>query len=121
MAESFPRDVRLTSVAIGYNLAQALVGGSSPAIATYLVDKYGAQSPGYLLSTVAVLSISGLLLAPKRPGIERESIETSYEHVDSCEINVPNIHKYTDTAIMDTRAALELTDMENVEGTFTID
>ena len=128
MAESFPRGARLTSVAIGYNLAQAIIGGSSPAFATYLVDTYGIHSPGYLISAVAVLSVSGLLLAPRRTAIEMESIESSYEHVDSRENNMPdddiNRSKAEHGAHCtrnEIKTVFDIEDMDEVEGTFTID
>ena len=127
MAESFPRGARLTSVAIGYNLAQALIGGSSPAIATYLVDTYGIHSPGYLLSAVAVLSVSGLLFAPKRTDINRESIEMSYEHVDSRDSIQEGTMKRSMTvngehiSTKEVNTVFDLDDVEELEGTFTID
>ena len=65
LVEGFPPHARLTSVGIGYNIAQATVGGFTPAIATMLVDKYGEHAPGFILTALAVLSLFGLLLAPK--------------------------------------------------------
>lgn len=62
LVESFPPEIRLTSVAVGYNIAQAIVGGSSPALATYLVDTHGQSSPGYMVSVLAIFSLSGLAL-----------------------------------------------------------
>ena len=62
LVESFPPAIRLTSVAVGYNIAQAIAGGSSPALATYLVDNYGAISPGFMVSVIAVFAVSGLSL-----------------------------------------------------------
>lgn len=64
LVESFPPEVRLTSVAFGYNIAQATIGGMSPGFATYLVGKYGSNSPGYFLSVVGTLSTIGLFLSP---------------------------------------------------------
>ena len=65
LVEGFPPAARLTSVGIGYNIAQATAGGFAPALATILVDKYGEHAPGFLLSGLAVLSVTGLLVAPK--------------------------------------------------------
>ena len=62
LVESFPPAIRLTSVAVGYNIAQAIVGGSSPALATYLVDTYALVAPGYMVSVIAIFSLSGLTL-----------------------------------------------------------
>lgn len=64
LVEAFPPEARLTSVAIGYNIAQATAGGFSPAIATLLVDRYGEHTPGYILSALALTSLTGLLIAP---------------------------------------------------------
>jgi MHS family proline/betaine transporter-like MFS transporter len=60
--ETFPPEARLTSVAVGYNIALALLGGTTPALATYLVDEVGALAPSYILSGVSVLSLIGLYL-----------------------------------------------------------
>jgi MHS family proline/betaine transporter-like MFS transporter len=65
MVESFPPEARLTSVAIGYNVAMALAGGMSPSLATWLVIQYGGVAAGYLLSALAIVSLLGLHLAPK--------------------------------------------------------
>ncbi|KAL3784307.1 hypothetical protein HJC23_004971 [Cyclotella cryptica] len=65
MVESFPPEARLTSVAIGYNVALALAGGMSPSLATWLVMEYGVMAVGYLLSASAIVSLLGLHLAPK--------------------------------------------------------
>ena len=64
LVEAFPPEARLTSGAIGYNIAQATAGGFSPAIATLLVDRYGEHTPGYILSALALTSLTGLLIAP---------------------------------------------------------
>jgi len=56
--------MRLTSVAVGYNLAQAIVGGSAPALATYLVDTYGLHAPGFMVSVIAGFSVLGLCIGP---------------------------------------------------------
>ena len=65
LVEGFPPAARLTSVGIGYNIAQATAGGFAPALATMLVDKYGEHAPGFVLTGLAVLSLTGLLVAPK--------------------------------------------------------
>lgn len=68
LAESFEPAARLTSVSIGYNIAQALGGGMAPAIATELVDKAGPTSPGYYLTVVATIALVGLwCVAPRSP------------------------------------------------------
>jgi MHS family proline/betaine transporter-like MFS transporter len=84
LVESFEPKARLTSVSIGYNVAQALAGGMSPFLATLLVDEVGTSAPGILLVTLSVISVTGLLfvvppppgLPPARPSAEDESIMT---------------------------------------------
>lgn len=71
LVESFPPAIRLTSVAVGYNIAQAIIGGSSPAIATYLVDTHGLQSPGYFISVIAIFALIGLTIGG---GIKQDDI-----------------------------------------------
>jgi MFS transporter, MHS family, proline/betaine transporter len=68
LVESFEPQARLTSVAIGYNVAHATVGGMSPALATLLVDKVSLQAPGWILTALAIISVSGLwFVAPPAP------------------------------------------------------
>mmetsp|Transcript_19632 Transcript_19632/g.28852 ORF Transcript_19632/g.28852 Transcript_19632/m.28852 type:complete len:483 (-) Transcript_19632:129-1577(-) len=64
-AKSFPSVVRLTGVGFAYNVATALVGGTIPALATYLVDRYGIRAPGYIFTAVSIIGITGLCVAPK--------------------------------------------------------
>ena len=65
MMESFPPESRLTSISIGYNISQALIGGMTPSVATLLVDKVGLASPGFYLSIICWLSLIGLWLMPE--------------------------------------------------------
>uniref|UniRef100_A0A7S1BSZ5 Major facilitator superfamily (MFS) profile domain-containing protein n=1 Tax=Corethron hystrix TaxID=216773 RepID=A0A7S1BSZ5_9STRA len=67
LAESFPPEARLTSVAVGYNLAHAVVGGATPAVATYLVDAAGPASPGWIYVVVSVVSLTGLWIVAPPP------------------------------------------------------
>jgi len=66
LVETFSPEARLTSVAVGYNIALALVGGTTPALATYLVDAFSVETPSYMISFVAILSLIGLYLAPDK-------------------------------------------------------
>ena len=55
------------SISIGYNVAQALIGGTTPAIATVLVDTFGPTAPGFYVSFICVLSLIGLsIVSPRR-------------------------------------------------------
>ena len=64
LVETFPPAIRLTSVAVGYNISQAIVGGSSPAVATFIVDRFGIRFPGLMVSAIAVVAVFGLYIAP---------------------------------------------------------
>jgi len=68
LAESFEPEARLTSVSLGYNTAHAIVGGSTPALATYLVDAKGPEAPGWIYVAVSVVGMIGLwCVAPPPP------------------------------------------------------
>lgn len=60
LVEAFEPQARLTSVAIGYNVAQAIAGGSTPFLATYFVDNIGVRSPGWILTFLALTGLTGL-------------------------------------------------------------
>ncbi len=58
MAEMVPRAVRCTVLALGYNAAYALLGGTTPMIATYLVERTGDDlSPAFFLIAAGVVSL----------------------------------------------------------------
>lgn len=68
LTESFEPEARLTSVSLGYNVAHAIVGGSTPAVATYLVDAKGPEAPGWIYVAVSVVGMIGLwVVAPPPP------------------------------------------------------
>lgn len=76
LVESFDETARLTSVAVGYNLAHAIAGGSAPAIATYMAEDVAVWSPGCILSVLALVSLTGLVVvAVPRDGRESEANE----------------------------------------------
>ena len=93
--------MRLTSVAVGYNLAQAIVGGSAPALATYLVDTHGLHAPGFMVSVIAVFSVLGLCIGPN-PIVEDdenisrkvpESFITAYDDDDDDDISFEDVRE----------------------------
>jgi len=63
--EQFPAEIRLTAIAVGYNISSALVGGFTPAIATVMVDAVGLASPGILYVVLSMLALIGLYIAPR--------------------------------------------------------
>lgn len=84
LVESFDPQARLTSVSIGYNLAQAISGGMSPFVATLLVDEVGLAAPGILLFVLAVFSLVGLwIIAPSSSrGGRHASVPTMAEDME---------------------------------------
>lgn len=67
LVEEFDPEARLTSVSIGYNVAQAIGGGLSPFLATLLVNEVGNGAAGILLAVLGVVSLIGLLcVAPNK-------------------------------------------------------
>ncbi|ABK73889.1 MFS transporter [Mycolicibacterium smegmatis] len=61
ITELLPTQVRTTGVALGYNLAVAIFGGSAPFIATYLVSQTGSiASPAYFFALTGLVSIAAL-------------------------------------------------------------
>ncbi|CAB9498923.1 Putative proline/betaine transporter [Seminavis robusta] len=60
LVENFSPEVRLTSASLGYDLAHALVGGFSPAIATALYVNVGKYAPGLIYVVFGVISVFGL-------------------------------------------------------------
>jgi MHS family proline/betaine transporter-like MFS transporter len=63
-AEAFPASVRCTGVGIAHNLTMALLGGSAPLVATYLIDKTDNEMipPMYLMAAAAVSLVVALTL-----------------------------------------------------------
>ena len=86
LVESFDPSARLTSVAIGYNVAQALAGGLAPVVATLLTDDVSRQAPGYIVTVLAAIALTGLwVVAPSPekaifiPAATTEMVETQKE------------------------------------------
>lgn len=90
LVEAFPPSIRLTSVAAGYNIAQAFVGGSSPAVATFLVDAYGNYSPGIMVSVMAALSVLGLRIAPKKAKAPEKNTQSLFSDYSDDEYDSPS-------------------------------
>jgi MHS family proline/betaine transporter-like MFS transporter len=56
-AEAFPANVRCTGVGLSHNLCIALLGGTAPMVATYLIDKTDNEMvPPMLLIAAAIVS-----------------------------------------------------------------
>jgi MFS transporter, MHS family, proline/betaine transporter len=68
MVEMFPTRTRYSGVAIGYNLGQAILGGTAPLVATGLIELTGNDlSPAvYLIVCAAVAGIASLFIREQR-------------------------------------------------------
>ena len=59
MVEAFDHRVRVTALGIGYNTAQAILGGTAPLVATALASSSVTISPSFYLIVCALLSALG--------------------------------------------------------------
>jgi MFS transporter, MHS family, proline/betaine transporter len=57
MAEQFSARNRYTGIAVGYNTALAIFGGTTPLICTWLVRNHGLKAPVFYLIGIAVISL----------------------------------------------------------------
>jgi MHS family proline/betaine transporter-like MFS transporter len=69
MVELFPTRTRYTGVAIGYNLGQALLGGTAPLVGTALIDLTGNKlAPTFYLIASALVTLAASLAIKPRHG-----------------------------------------------------
>jgi MHS family proline/betaine transporter-like MFS transporter len=65
MAELAPWRVRCTVLSVAYNLGMALLGGTTPLVAAWLVARSGMKlAPAWYLASAAALTFIGSLLLP---------------------------------------------------------
>jgi len=58
MVEAAPVAIRCTAVALGYNACVGVIGGLTPLVSTWLVDRTGDQiAPAYLMMAAAAISL----------------------------------------------------------------
>lgn len=58
----FPRAIRYSGVALGFNMGAILAGGTAPYVATLLVSKTGdARSPAFWVMGVAVIGLTSIV------------------------------------------------------------
>ena len=63
----FPTRTRYSGIALGYNLAQAVFGGTTPLVATWLIRVTGeVMAPAFYLSAIAAISAVVALIVPDR-------------------------------------------------------
>ena len=69
LVEMFRTRTRCTALAISYNTAFAILGGTAPMVAVYLVSReHSDLGPAYYLMAVAVISLVGLMTIRDRTG-----------------------------------------------------
>ena len=62
MVEAAPTQVRCTAVALGYNVTLGIIGGLSPLVATWLVQRTGTDySPAFMIMAAAAVSFLAVL------------------------------------------------------------
>src|SRR5438105_12692993 len=60
MVEAAPPQVRCTAVALGYNICLGVIGGLTPLVATWLVERTADEiAPAYLIMVAAAMSFLG--------------------------------------------------------------
>jgi MHS family proline/betaine transporter-like MFS transporter len=63
MVEATPPEVRCTAIALGYNITLGVIGGLSPLVATWLVQRtHDSLSPAWLLMGAAAISFASALM-----------------------------------------------------------
>ncbi len=61
MVEAAPSEVRCTAIALGFNVTMGILGGVSPLVATWLVERTGNDySPAFMIVAAAVVSLLAL-------------------------------------------------------------
>jgi MHS family proline/betaine transporter-like MFS transporter len=62
MVEEVPAAIRCTAIALGYNVTLGIVGGLSPLVATWLVDRTGDDlTPAFMIMAAAAISFLAAL------------------------------------------------------------
>src|SRR5262249_31708492 len=74
MVEEVPAAVRCTAIALGYNVTLGVIGGLSPLVATWLVNRTGDDlSPAYMIMGAALVSFVAALGFRERSGLPLEA------------------------------------------------
>jgi len=82
----FPQHIRLTSMALVYNIGVCLCGGFAPSVATYLTNdetSYSITDVGYCLTVISILSGIGVYLGDTKKWKEED---VSFERNDEVEM-----------------------------------
>jgi MHS family proline/betaine transporter-like MFS transporter len=66
MVEAFPSEVRCSALSIGYNLCLGLIGGTTPMVTTYLIERtHDDLSPAYFMMAAAAVSLAVVVTLPE--------------------------------------------------------
>lgn len=66
LSELFPTEVRYSGFAFTFNTANALLGGTAPLLATWMIQQTGSpMAPGWYLMAVSVIALIGLMNVKK--------------------------------------------------------
>merc|ERR1712087_327485 len=68
-----PPEIRLTTVAMGYNVSISVWGGFAPLLATVLADQINFVAAGCLVTASGLLTLIGLWLAPDPISIKEDT------------------------------------------------
>lgn len=75
LAESFPTEVRYSGFALSFNGANALLGGTAPVVATWLIQVTGSRlAPAVYLTIVAIGALGAMLCARDNAGKDMNDI-----------------------------------------------
>jgi MFS transporter, MHS family, proline/betaine transporter len=62
LVEAAPPQVRCTAVALGYNICLGVVGGLTPLVATWLVERTGDEiAPAFLIMAAGIISFAAIV------------------------------------------------------------
>jgi MHS family proline/betaine transporter-like MFS transporter len=66
MVENFPGRLRCRGLSIGYNLCLGLIGGTTPIVSTYLIERtHDDMSPAYYMMAAAIVSTVIVIRLPE--------------------------------------------------------
>lgn len=66
MVEAFPARVRCSGLSIGYNLCLGLIGGTTPLVATFLIERtHDDLSPAYYMMAAAAVTLAVVWTLPE--------------------------------------------------------
>lgn len=81
LAESFPTNVRYSGFALSFNGANALLGGTTPFIVTWLIHRTGSPlAPAFYLTVVSVIAMVAIFMSRVLHGSELTEVGAADDH-----------------------------------------